>query len=179
MFTTEKVENLDDFKGLKIRSPEAWMWSRMFELLNANPTPIPFGEAYTAIENNVVSGMEVPPSMAIDLNLNEVVDNVALTNHMYGTMSVSINEDLYQDLSDGQKEILDEAIKEALEHYNKEIIPKNEEEKLSELKENGVSVNEITDIEEWKKSVESMYDEFKEKAPGSEELIENILSAVN
>src|SRR5690625_3516197 len=179
MFTTEKVENLDDFKGLKIRSPEAWMWSRMFELLKANPTPIPFGEAYTAIENNVVSSMDVPPSMAIDLNLDEVVDNVALTDHMYGTMSISINNDLYQDLSDAQKKILDEAINETLEHYNSEVIPKDEEEKLQQLEENGVSINEATDIDEWKNSVEQMYDEFKERAPVSEELIDNIFSAAN
>lgn len=174
MFTNSKVENLDDFKGLKIRSPESWVFTRMFELLGANPTPIAFGEAYTAIQTGVVDGMEVPPSMALDLNLNQVAKHVALTEHIFGSMSVSINNDIYENLSDDLKQVLDDSISESLSHFNNNVIPKEEKAALDQLESEGLIVTEVDDIDEWRSAIEQMYQEFEERAPGANKLIEMI-----
>jgi|SRR5690625_257067 len=174
MFTNTEVANLDDFEKLKIRSPESWVFTRMFELLNANPTPIAFGEAYTAIQTGVVHGMEVPPSMALDLNLDEVATDVALTDHIFGSMSVSMNNDLYEGLSDEQKNILDEAISETVAYFNSDVIPEEEQAALEQLEEGGITITEVEDIDDWRAAVEPMYEEFEERAPGAEKLIEMI-----
>src|SRR5690625_6466701 len=141
MFTNTEVANLDDFEQLRILSREPWVYTRMFELLNGNSTPIAFGEAYTAIQTAVVHGMEVPPSMALDLNLDEVASDVALTDLIFGSMSVSMNNDLYEGLSDEQKNILDEAISETVAYFNSDVIPEEEQAALEQLEEGGITID--------------------------------------
>ncbi|HWU41028.1 MAG TPA: TRAP transporter substrate-binding protein, partial [Candidatus Acidoferrum sp.] len=59
IFTKPKpINNLADMKGLKIRVPEAQTYVRCMQLLGANPTPVVWGELYTALQMGVVEGFE-------------------------------------------------------------------------------------------------------------------------
>ena len=51
-----------------MRSPEAHLWIRMFELLKARPTPVTWGEIYTAMMTGVAAGLEAPPLSVTDAN---------------------------------------------------------------------------------------------------------------
>ena len=46
--------------GLKIRVPESPVWVEMVRGFGAAPTPIPFGEVYTALQQKTVDGQENP-----------------------------------------------------------------------------------------------------------------------
>ena len=47
---TKPINSLADMKGLKIRVPEAQNYVRCMQFLGANPTPVPWGELYTALK---------------------------------------------------------------------------------------------------------------------------------
>lgn len=179
MITVEKhkINDIDDLNGLAVRSPESWVWTRMFELLEANPTPVTWGEAYTALQTGVVDGMESPASGVIDMNFHEVTDHLFLSQHMFGTITLVINEKVYDDLTEDHKEILDQAADEAINYINEKITRHDDENSIIQLKEEyGMTVTEIDEIEQWRAKVEPMYDEFIDRVPEAEEVINMVES---
>jgi tripartite ATP-independent transporter DctP family solute receptor len=58
-YTAKKpIKSLADMKGLKIRVPQSDLFVAMIESLNANPTPMPLGEVYTALKTGIVDAAE-------------------------------------------------------------------------------------------------------------------------
>jgi tripartite ATP-independent transporter DctP family solute receptor len=52
------VKSLADMKGLKIRVQQSDLFVAMVEAMGANPTPMPYGEVYTALKTGIVDGAE-------------------------------------------------------------------------------------------------------------------------
>jgi Bacterial extracellular solute-binding protein, family 7 len=50
----------DDLKGVKIRLPVAPLFIALFQHFGASPTPINFGEVYSALQTGLVDGQENP-----------------------------------------------------------------------------------------------------------------------
>jgi hypothetical protein len=57
-FTSKEVRKPEDMAGLKVRVPESPIWVEMVRGFGAAPTPIPFGEVYTALQQKTVDGQE-------------------------------------------------------------------------------------------------------------------------
>ena len=58
-YTAKKpIKSLADMKGLKIRVQQSDLFVAMIEALGANPTPMPFGEVYTALKTGIVDAAE-------------------------------------------------------------------------------------------------------------------------
>ena len=58
-YTVKKpIRNLADMKGLKIRVQQSDLFVAMVEALGANPTPMPYGEVYTALKTGIVDAAE-------------------------------------------------------------------------------------------------------------------------
>jgi len=55
--STTPIRTVEDFKGLKLRSPEG-MAAEVFRRVGAAPTSIPFPELYTALEKKVVDAAD-------------------------------------------------------------------------------------------------------------------------
>jgi TRAP-type C4-dicarboxylate transport system substrate-binding protein len=56
----EKAGLYCDLKGMKIRLPVAPLFISLFQHLGASPTPINFGEVYSALQTGLVDGQENP-----------------------------------------------------------------------------------------------------------------------
>ncbi len=52
------VRTLADLKGMKIRVQQSDLFVAMVEAMGANPTPMPYGEVYTALKTGIVDGAE-------------------------------------------------------------------------------------------------------------------------
>src|SRR5882757_10136321 len=58
-YTTKKpIKSIEDMKGLKIRVQQSDLWIAMLQAFGANPTPMSYGEVYSALETGVVDGAE-------------------------------------------------------------------------------------------------------------------------
>ena len=58
-YTRDKIiQSLEDLKGLKIRVQPSHITIRMIELMGAVPTPMNYGEVYSALSTGIVDGIQ-------------------------------------------------------------------------------------------------------------------------
>lgn len=131
----------EDLKGLKIRTPDSPVSLAIFNALGANPTPMSFGELYTALEQGTVDGQENPLALIHSSKLYEVQEYVSLTGHIYSPMVLAISEKTYQDLGEELQKLVQEAADEAKE-YERTVSEEQESELISALEAEGVKISE-------------------------------------
>lgn len=92
------IRKPDDLKGLKIRTMENPAHMEMVKALGARPTPIPWGELYTALQQKVVDGQENPVSLILSAKLYEVQKYLILDGHLYSIDFTFINDAFFNKL---------------------------------------------------------------------------------
>ncbi len=174
IFTNKEIRTFDQMKGLKMRSPESELFVNMFRALGSQPTAITWGEAYTALQTGVVDGMESPPGMIKDMRFYEVSKYCLLTNHMWGTMNIIINENLFQKLPKDLQEVIIEASKEAMDYANRYAM-EDQNRAIEWLKERGMVFIECEGVEreKFKAALEPIAKQWAEKR-GAVELLQRI-----
>ncbi|MBS4961451.1 MAG: TRAP transporter substrate-binding protein [Clostridiales bacterium] len=136
----------DDFKGLKIRTMENDLHIKAWQAIGANPTPMAFGEVYTAIQQKTIDAQENPNNTNYETKYYEVCDSSIQTKHVYTPYLVLMNEEFYQSLPDDLKTKVSEAAKQAGD-YEIDLCISQEEEYKQKLKDAGNNVVELTDEE--------------------------------
>ncbi|HZG73572.1 MAG TPA: DctP family TRAP transporter solute-binding subunit, partial [Chondromyces sp.] len=168
------IESPEDLKGIKIRTPEIPVFIHTFKAFGANPTPMAFGELYMALQQGTVDAQENPIANTYASKFNEVQDYLNLTNHQYMPLPVAISEDFWQSLTPDQQVIVGSSAEEAAQ-FHRDLLKKNEDRMIQELKNAGMKVIE-PDLEAFKAKSEPVYDMYKKKF--GEDFVNNILKAV-
>ena len=133
------LRNLEDLKGLRIRTMEHPVHQALVKALGASPTPIPFGEVYTAMKSGVIDGIELPYQATLNMKLDEVVKYMIADGHVFNQMFLLVSEKWFRALSaDHQKAIL-KAGKEAQE-VGRSIVRMWEAAGAEELRMKGVQI---------------------------------------
>jgi tripartite ATP-independent transporter DctP family solute receptor len=83
------INTPDDLKGMKIRLPVAPYLIALFKALGASPTPINFGEVYSALQTGLVDGQENPLILIDTAKLYEVQKFCSITNHVWSGIHYS------------------------------------------------------------------------------------------
>lgn len=117
LLAEKDVKTLDDLKGVKVRTPEAPVLIDTFRALGANPTPIPSGEAYTAIQTHVVDGMEGHKEFIYTIRVPEVAKHWIETKHNLTFNVLNISDITWNRLSEEQQATITEAAAEAAAHF--------------------------------------------------------------
>lgn len=73
IWTTQKVEKMEDLKGMKIRSPGG-LQTRCIEALGGTAVFMPLGEVYLAMETGVLDGVVTCPALVKAFKIYEVAD---------------------------------------------------------------------------------------------------------
>lgn len=107
------VNTPEDLKGLQIRIPEVAAWSTVWGGMGALPTVVAWSECYSALQTGVVDGEENPIDTKYGNKIQEVVDYVIETNHVYDTWHWCINADFLDGLSAEDQELIKTAAKDA------------------------------------------------------------------
>jgi len=109
-FGTKEVRKPEDMAGLKVRVPESPIWVEMVRGFGAAPTPIPFGEVYTALQQKTVDGQENPIPTIFSRKFYEVQGVLSMTRHMLQNNTILINKSSMEKLKpELQKLLIDEA----------------------------------------------------------------------
>lgn len=172
LFRDEPVTAVSGMEGVKMRSPESMVWIRMFELLGARPTPVTWGEVYTAMQTGVAAGLDSPAMAALDMKFDEVSESLVRTGHMFGAMLIAMNEDRFNALSPENQGIIKQAAVDAAAWADETISIPGEEKAYSLLEEKGVTVVPAEDPSAWAAAMRPLWDEVAERAPGSDHYIE-------
>lgn len=137
-----KLENLESFKGLRIRAPEVDVYIKMFQALNAKPTPIAFSEVYTSIQTDVVEGVEVSADQIYTMKFYEVGKYIAETNHIFTTVAPICMNSYWDGLNEEAKAILNEAMEEVVD-WEWPAFDESNNNALTEMANAGIEVNKI------------------------------------
>ena len=149
----------------------------LWRALGANPTPMAFGELYTALQQGTVDAQENPLLLTYEMKFQEVQDTVVETRHLYSPYIVMMNEEFYNGLSDEDKEIIMTAFDEATV-YQRELAAIGEDEAREKLRES-VDIVELTDEERqvFIEKTKYIQDMVKEKVQ-NDELTDKFIEAI-
>lgn len=154
----------EDMKGIKIRVMENPIHITTFKALGANPTPISYGELFTALQQKTVDAQETPAAIIYSSKFYEVQKYLTLDGHMFANCPYLINKDFYESLSPEHQEIIAEATRNTLELQRK-TLAEEEKEYLEKLAEEGMEINEINEEQRqmFVEAVKPAYDQFEEQ----------------
>jgi tripartite ATP-independent transporter DctP family solute receptor len=103
---TKPINSIADLKGLKMRVIPSASFIALFRELGAAPTPMAFGEIYTALQQGVIDGAENDDVTFLTSKHLEVARNLALTRHMILADSLFFSERTWQRLPQDLREII-------------------------------------------------------------------------
>lgn len=151
----------EDLKGLKIRTMENPAHMAIVRTLGGDPTPMAFGEVYTALAQKTVDGQENPVSLIVSMRFHEVQKYCTLDGHVYNPYLLIINEKFFQSLDpDSQKALQDAALvwRDVERKLNEEQVQAG----IKIMKDAGMRVDELTldQKEAFRKATQPVYDEF-------------------
>lgn len=156
--TNKPIASVADLKGLKIRVPQMPPYIATWKALGANPTPIAFTELFTALQQGIVDAQENPLEIILNSSFNEVQKYVVETNHMIPVRFFIINNDLWNKLSDQEKEAINKAWKESSLYMEKLYID-NEANYRKQLEDKGMKFIQIN-VDEFREATKDVWKEF-------------------
>ena len=158
-YTTKKpILHPDDLKGLKIRVMRSKMAMNMISQMGGSPTPIPWGELYTALQQGMVDGAENnAPSFWTSRHF-EVCKHYSLDEHTRIPDIVLISEVIWKTLSPQEQIWVSEAAAESVE-YQRKIWKEQTQANLEFLREAGVTIYN-PDKEPFREIVQTLYQPF-------------------
>lgn len=149
----------DDLKGLKIRVMKSNTAINMVQAMGGSPTPISWGELYTALQSGVADGAENnPPSFYLSRHY-EVCKYYSLDEHTQVPDVLLISKVVWDKLSEAEKQWVQEAADESIA-YQRELWEKSEQEALDEVKKAGVEIN-YPDKTLFEQEVQEVYEAFQ------------------
>lgn len=169
----KEVKKPEDLSGLKIRVPESPVFVKSFQQLGAAPTPMAFGEVYTAIQQGVIDGQENPLSLIYSSKFSEVNKFLVKTEHVREPIAMVISSNKFNSLSPEQQNTLMEAANGQAKKYVIEQVDKGNSEFLTKLQEEGMTLVE-PDLAAFQAKLEGFVDT---QFPEVKELYEKIQSA--
>jgi len=165
------IEKPEDLKGLKIRVMESATSMAMVQSLGGSPTPIAWGELYTALQQGVVDGAENnPPSFYLSRHY-EVCKFYSIDEHTMLPDILVVGTHLWDRLNPQEQKWLQEAATRSVNHQ-RELWASSEKEALDAIKAAGVQVN-YPDKTPFIEDVQSIYDQY-ENDPEINSLIQQI-----
>jgi tripartite ATP-independent transporter DctP family solute receptor len=109
------VEKIEDFKGLKTRVAPNRLFLDMWKAVGVNPTPMNYGEVYSALETGTLDAVEINLTSIESEKYYEVGKNVTLTAQYFWPSYLLVNKKTLDSLSPEQKDAIKKAADEIVE----------------------------------------------------------------
>lgn len=153
------IKTPEDLKGQKIRVMESATSMAMVQSLGGSPTPIAWGELYTALQQGVVDGAENnPPSFYLSRHY-EVCKYYSIDEHTMLPDILVVGTHLWDKLTPQEQKWLQEAATRSVEDQ-RELWANSEKEALDAVKEAGVQIN-YPDKAPFIEAVQNIYDQYQ------------------
>jgi tripartite ATP-independent transporter DctP family solute receptor len=125
--SNKEIRTPEDMKGLKIRVPDAPLYTMFPRAVGANPTPIAFAEVYLALQSGTVDAQENPLPTIEAKKFYEVQKYIVLTGHITDALITIVGGPTWNKLSDADKKVFEAVLKEAAARATSEIIEKEKQ----------------------------------------------------
>ncbi|MCR4822130.1 MAG: TRAP transporter substrate-binding protein [Treponema sp.] len=162
-FSTQKIESAGDLKDKKMRV-SGKILTALGNSFGSHNIEIKFTDLYAALQTGEVEVAEQPITNYLSNSFYKTAPYMILDGHMLGAVSVMINSDCWDSLSESQKDILDEAGKYASDYCRKTVeILTNDAMEI--LKNDGVIFTPVKNTEEWQAACSDMRKEAAKVDP--------------
>ena len=136
------IQTPEDMEGLKMRVMTTPVYVEMMRSLGADPTPMAFGEVYSAGSTGTIDGLEVPAVHIWQQRFFEVNRYLSLTGHTYESEPLTMSMRTWERLPAEYQQIIMEAVAEALV-YSRALAQEQESEFFAQLADAGIQINEV------------------------------------
>ncbi|WP_297335717.1 TRAP transporter substrate-binding protein [Algoriphagus sp.] len=172
-YSKEKpIESPEDLKGLKIRVMESNMATNMVRSMGGSPTPVAYGELYSALQQGIVDGAENNPPSLYTSKHYEICKYYSIDEHTVLPDVVLISTKVWESLNPEEQQWIQEAADESSRLQYK-IWAESTAESLRELEKAGVQIS-YPDKSKFREGVASMYEQMKVEQPDIYKIIEAI-----
>jgi len=141
--SVREIKSPADLRGLKIRTMQNPIHLEAFRALGANPTPMPFSEVFTAMQQRTIDGQENPIPTIYLSKFYEVQKFTSLTGHVYGPHILLINKNIFDSFPANDQKIILAAAQESA-RYQREVNRKMASDQIAELRKAGMTVTELS-----------------------------------
>lgn len=175
MNNVRQIKVPGDMKGMKIRVMENKVYIEMAKLLGANPTPMAYGELYTALQQKTVDGADAPAGNIYTERFYEVLKYLCLDAHSYSPSIVLVSNNLVKKVGEKNAAIIVQTFKDHT-RAQRELSIRDEAEKLELLKQSGMTVHETTPEEKllFMEAVKPVWNQFAKTI--GQDLIDKIVA---
>ncbi len=136
------VSEPGDLKGLKIRVPPSDMFVSLVRRLGANPTPLSYGEIFSALQTKLIDGAENNWTTFQTSRHFEVARFWSQSEHSYSPEAVLMSKQRYQKLSGRQQELVRAAAVQSVS-YMRTLWDRSEAVSRAAVEKAGVRVIQV------------------------------------
>lgn len=165
------IDSPADLKGLKIRVMNSQTAIQMIKTMGGAPTPISWGELYTALQQGVVDGAENNPPSFYTSHHYEVCKFYSIDEHTSVPDVLLIGTTSWNHLSDQEKDWLTQAVDASVPEQRK-FWKEAVDEALAEVQKAGVKVS-YPDKKPFAESVNAVFESYRDQ-PEIYDLIQRI-----
>jgi tripartite ATP-independent transporter DctP family solute receptor len=133
------INGPEDMKGLRLRTPPEVQIIAALEATGASTTQIAFPELAAALNQGVVDGQENPIGVTYHFKLFEVQKHLALTQHVYNSMTHVISVSSWKKLTPAQQTVVREESRSSRDLMRK-LVSAQEADELAKMQAAGVAV---------------------------------------
>lgn len=153
------IRSADDARGLKMRTMENKVHMDGYKTFGILPTPMPFPELFTALQQGTVDGQENPIPVILAAKFSQVQKHLSLTGHVYSPAVIILTPSVWNKLSAADKNVFLEAGKKAAAAQRKRV---NDDENngIAQLEKDGMQVIRQVNGESFRKAVTPAYQEY-------------------
>jgi tripartite ATP-independent transporter DctP family solute receptor len=153
------IVRASDASGLKMRTMENKVHMDGYKTFGILPTPMPFPELFTALQQGTVDGQENPIPVILAAKFSQVQKHLSLTGHVYSPAALILSPAVWNKLSDEDKRIFREAAKKAAAAQRRKV-NEDEENGIAQLEKEGMQVVRQVDGESFRKAVAPAYQQY-------------------
>jgi TRAP-type transport system periplasmic protein len=164
--TKKEINNLGSLKNLKVRTTASPVEVAVAAKLGMNPTPIAWGEVYTALQQGTVDAEGNTFSLLKDAKHTEVLKYAMDSAHNYSMHILLMNKRKFDSLPADTQELLLKAGNDALE-YQRSITADLENKAVEAFAAQGIKIHNLTPEErvEFVEATRPVWDDFSAEIP--------------
>ena len=159
LMVRKPIKGPGDLAGMKIRVPNSPLYVGMFKAMGALPTPLAFGEMYSALQQGVVDGAENSVSAYVAYKFNEVAPHFYYSNHVLGPGIFVASTRALEKMNDAQKKLVVSTAVEAGQ-YHRKIEWEETDAFMAKAKAAGATFNPI-DVGPWVTATRPLYKDYE------------------
>lgn len=146
MTSNKSLDNIDVISGQRFRVMASDILMAQFQALGASAVALPFGELYTALQNNVVDGQENPVSSIISMRFYEVQKNILISDHGAIEDVVVFNPAWWASLPKEHQDVIAQAFVEVVPELQ-QLYTTQREVGIETMRKSGANVRVMSDEE--------------------------------